>query len=166
MIGRPPGLDWVQTCVLKAACDVAIELWERRLTLDQVAGRLSALGISRDAIIDALEPLARCGYVYADDAPGIAEIVLHVTTRGLEEHCSRFVRGYGRISVDTLKLVCQDADADVVGLAVRSGQPELLVEHVLEIAASKGLVRLARTGHYITVREVSPQLRRWISGAA
>ena len=80
MVGRASGLDWVETCVLKAAGDVAIGLWERRLTLDQVAARLAVMGIARAAIVDALEPLGRCGYVYADDAPENPQIVLLVTT--------------------------------------------------------------------------------------
>jgi hypothetical protein len=167
MIGRPPGLDWVQTCVLKATCDVAMELWERRLTLDQVVERLAIVtSISRAQIVASLGPLCERGYLIADDAPGNPEIVVHLTRQGLAEYCARFVTGYGQIEVDILKLVCRDSGADVVELAHRSRQAELLVEHVLETAEGHGLLRLTRTGQYVVVRDVMPQLRRWVSGAA
>jgi hypothetical protein len=166
-IGRPPGLDWVQTCVLKAACDVAMSLWERRLTLGQVAVRLaSATRISHKQVEASLGPLCDAGYLFADDDPHNPEIVLHVTRNGLEAYCYRLVPEYGRISRDILRLVCREPGADVVELAHRSGQPELLVEHVLEIAEGHGLLRLARNGQYVVVQDVRPQLRRWISGAA
>ena len=42
---------------------------------------------------------------------------------------------------------------------------ELLMEHVLDVAAANGLLRISKHGHYITVRDVSVQLRRLISGA-
>ena len=66
------GLDWIQTYVLKAACDVAMGLWERRLTLDQVEGRLArATEISRRQIEASLDRLVACGYLVADEAVGI-----------------------------------------------------------------------------------------------
>jgi hypothetical protein len=122
--------------------------------------------ISRKQIEAALGPLCDRGYLIADEALGNPEIVIHLTRAGLEEYCYRFVQGYQRVSRDILTLVCQDAGADVVGLAYRSGHSELLVEHVLVIAEGHGLLRLGGTGQYIVVQEVRPQLRRWISGAA
>lgn len=166
-VGRATGLDWVATYVLKAAGDAAMALWDRRLTLDQVEERLVApTTISRRQIEGSLDRLVACGYLIADEAPGNPEIVVHVTRGGLEEYGYRFVPGYGRVSRDILSLVCQDAGADVVALAARSGHPELLVEHVLVIAEGHGLLRLGGTGQYVVVQEVRPQLRRWVSGAA
>jgi hypothetical protein len=137
------------------------------LTLDQVEERLIArTKITREQIEESLGSLCDRGYLIADDAPGNPEIVVHLTRGGLEEYCHRFVHGYRRIGPDILKLVCQDVAIDVVGLTNRSGQPELLVEHVLEVAEGHGLLRLAGTGQYVVVQEVRPQLRRWISGAA
>jgi hypothetical protein len=166
-VGRATGLDWVSTYVLKAAGDAAMALWDRRLTLDQVEERLAApTRLSRKQIEGALGPLVARGYLTADEAPGNPETVVQVLSKGLEEYCYRFVPGYARLSRDVLGLVCQDAGADVVGLAQRSGQAELLVEHVLVIAEGHGLLRLGGTGQYVVVQEVRPQLRRWISGAA
>jgi hypothetical protein len=167
MVGRATGLDWVETCVLRAAGDEALYLWDRRLSLGQVEARLArATQISRQKIEDALRALSDCGYLYADAAPGNPETLLQLMPKGLEEYCYRFVQAYGRISRDVLSLVCQDEGADVVELAHRSGQPELLVEHVLDVAEGRGLLRLDRIGHYVVVREVRPHLRRWVSGAA
>jgi hypothetical protein len=163
---RATGLDWVQTFVLKAVGDIAMEYWDRRLTVGHVAALLTALGIGRRQVESALDPLAALGYVFADDAPGNPEIVLLLTTKGLEEYCYRFVQRYGTIGPEILKLVCQDASRDVAELARLSGQPELLVEHVLDMAEGNGLLRLRKRGQYIVVEEVRPHLRRWLSGAA
>lgn len=166
-IGRSPGLDWVQTCVLKAAGDEAMYLWDRRLSLDQVAARLArATQISRRQIEAALQPLSACGYLYADDDPHNPEIVLHLTEKGLDEYCYRFVGAVDRIRQEIFRLVCQDVGIDVHEIAGRIGQPGLLVEHVLDVAQRMTLVRLSKQGQYIVVTAVMPQLRRLISGAA
>ena len=124
MIGRPPGLDWPQTFVLKAAGDVAMERWERRLTLDQVAHRLAVTTrIARRQIEAALGPLGAGDYLYADDAPENPEIVLTLTSKGLEEYCYRFVQGYGRVSLEVLAFVCRDPAPDVAELARLAGRP-------------------------------------------
>jgi hypothetical protein len=166
MLGRPAGLDWPQTFVLKAAGDLALELWERRLTLDQVEHRLAvSTRLSRSQIEASLDPLRERGYLYADDDPDNPEIVLALMPKGLEEYCQRFVQGYRGIGPAVLKILLQDPGLDVVGLAHRSGRPELLVEHVLDMAASQGLLRVKRTGDYaLVVTWISPQLRRWIAG--
>jgi hypothetical protein len=166
-LGRLPGLTWPQTFVVKAACDLAMELWERRLTLDDVAERLaSTTNISRQQIQQALEPLRDCGYLYADDAPGNSEVMLQLMPKGLDQYCDRLLPGYPRISREVLTIACQDVGVDVVELAHRVGQPELLVEHILEGAHDRGLLRLRKNGQYIVVEEVRPHLRRWLSGAA
>lgn len=166
-IGRVAGLDWISTYVLKAAGDAAMALWDRRLTLDQVDERLSAATrISRRKIEASLGPLCDHGYLSADDAPGNPQVVLHLTAKGLDAYCRQLVPGYGRIEHEILRQACQDVGVDVCEIARRTGRAELLVEYVLDMAAGKGLLRLARNGHYIVVKNVSPQLRRWVSGAA
>ena len=166
-VGRSPGLDWVQTCVLRAAGDEAMYLWDRRLTLDGVVVRLArATHISRQQVEDSLAALDAHGYLYADDDPHNPEIVLHVTEKGLEEYCYRFVGAFDRIRQDIFRLVCQDVGIDVHEIAGRVGQSGLLVEHILDVAQRVALLRLSKNGQYIVVTAVMPQLRRLISGAA
>lgn len=165
-LGRPPGLDWVQTFVLKAVGDVAMAYWDRRLTVGQVVVTLAGTGIERGEVESALDPLGTHGYVFVDDAPGNPEVMLLLTTKGLEAYCQTFVRDFRRIGPEILKLICQDVRRDVLELARLSEQPELLVEHVLEDAHARGLLRLRKRGHSIVVEEVRPHLRRWLSGAA
>jgi hypothetical protein len=165
-VSRPAGLDWVQTFVLKAVGDLAMECWDRRLTVGHVAVRLADTGIERRQVEDALDPLGALGYMFADDAPGNPEILLLLTAKGLEAYCQTFVRDFRRVGPEILKLVCQDQRRDLMELARLSGQPELLVEHVLDDAEGNGLLRLRKQGQYVTVEEVRPHLRRWLSGAA
>ena len=166
-MGPAPGLNWLQTYAFKAVGDEAMYLWERRLTLTQVAERLALLTpISRQQIEAALGPIERAGYVYADDAPGNPDIVLTLSAKGLDEYCHRFITGYGNVRLAILKLVCQDPGADVHEIAQRTGHPGLLVEHTLDVAQSMRLLRVTKHGQYITVSEIAPQLRRMVSGAA
>ena len=166
-IGCATGLDWVQTCVLKAAGDEAMYLWDRRLSLDQIEARLArATRISRKQIEASLQPLSAFGYLYADDAPGNPAIVLHLTEKGLDEYCYRFVGTLDRIRKDVFRLVCQDVGIDVHEIAGKTGQSSLLVEHILDVAQRMALLRLSKQGQYIVVTAVMPQLRRLISGAA
>jgi hypothetical protein len=166
-IGKLPGLDWQQTYVLKAAGDLAMELWDCRLTLTDVAERLALkTGIGRRQIEAALGPLSERGYLHADDAPGHPETLLLLMPKGLDEYCYRFVHGYGSARLDVLRLICQDIVCDVHELARRTGHAALLIEHILDGAQAERLLRLAKHGQYIRVTEVRPQLRRLVSGAA
>jgi hypothetical protein len=166
-VGRSPGLDWVQTCVLRAAGDEAMYLWDRRLTLDGVAARLAqATSISRKQIEDSLVALDAHGYLYADDDPHNPEIVLHLTEKGLDEYCYRFVGGVDSIRQEIFKLVCQEVGIDVHEIASKTAQSGLLVEYILDVAQRMALLRVSKQGQYIVVTAVMPQLRRLISGAA
>lgn len=165
-VSPPPGLTWPQTYVLKAVGDLAMAYWDRRLTVGHALVPLAGLGIGRRQVERALDPLAAHGYVFADDAPGNPEIVLLLTAKGLEAYCQTFVREYRRIGPEILRLVCQDIQRDVLELARLSGQPDLLVEHVLDDAHSRGYLRLKKQGQYIVVTWISSHLRRWLSGAA
>jgi hypothetical protein len=166
-IGKLPGLDWQQTYVLKATGDLAMELWECRLTLSDVAERLALkTGISRRQIEQALGPLSERGYLHADDAPGHPEIMLQLMPNGLDEYCYRFVRGYGSARLDVLRMICKDVGYDVHELARRTGHPALLIEHILDGAQAEGLLRVMKHGQYVRVTEIRPQLRRIVSGAA
>jgi hypothetical protein len=165
-LGLPPGLTRQQAFVLKAIGDVAMKLWDRRLPLYDVIERLARINIARQQVEKALGPLRDCGYVYADDAPGNSDVILHLMPEGLDQYCTRLVPDYRRISKEILTVACQDEGIDVVELAHRSGRDELLVEHVLEDARARGDLRLDRVGQYIVVKWISPQLRRWLSGAA
>jgi hypothetical protein len=165
-IGKPPGLTWPQTCVLKAACGFAMTHWDRRLTVNQIEEPLALLGITRAAILDALDALTTCGYLFVDDAPENFDVVLQVTSRCLDEYVYRFVPGHSAIVHRIRDLVCRVPQSNVIGLAEALGQPELLVEHVLDRDERAGLLRLARHGYSIVVKEVRPQLRRLAAGVA
>lgn len=165
-IGKLPGLTWPQTCVLKAVCDGAMTLWDRRLTVSQIEEPLALLGISRDAILDTLDALVACGYLFADDAPGNVDVVLQLTSKALDEYVYRFVPGHTAIVHRIRTLVCRMPHANAVGIAEALGQPDLLVEHVLMRDEQAGLLRLSVNGYSVVVREVKPQLRRLVSGVA
>ena len=166
-IGKLPGLDWPQTFVLRAAGDLAMELWETRLTLFDVQERLSLkTAIARRQIEAALGPLSEHGYLHADSAPGNPETMLLLMPKGLDEYIYRFVRGYGNARLDVLRLVSKDIGCDVHELSRRTGHPSLLIEHILDGAERQSLLRLSKRGQYITVTQIMPQLRREVAGAA
>lgn len=165
-IGKLPDLTWPQTCVLKAACDFAMTHWDRRLTVNQIEEPLASIGIGRDTIVGALDDLVECGYLFVDDAPENFDVVLQITTHCLDEYVYRFVSGHSAIVHRIRDLVCRVPQSNVIGIAEALGQPELLVEHILEHDAQAGLLRITRNGYAIVVREVKPQLRRLVSGVA
>lgn len=166
-IARVPGLDRIPTYVLKAVGDVVLMLGDRRLTLDQVEEWLAAATrISSRQVEASLGPLCDSGYLRADSAPGNPQTVLHLTPEGLDAYCRHLVPNYGRVERDVLQIACQEIGVDAYEISRRTGRAELLVEHVLSDAEGNGHLRLSRTGQYVVVKDVSPQLRRWISGAA
>jgi hypothetical protein len=161
-----PGLGWPHAHVLKAVGDLAMELWECRLTLADVVERLSLMTSYSHQQVDAtLDALAERGYLYADAAPGNPETMLHLMPKGLDEYCYRYVPGYSSARLDVLGLISRDIGCDIHELARRTGHPALLIEHILDGAHAEGLLRVVKHGQFIRVTEVRPQLRRLVAGA-
>ena len=165
-IGRIGSLTWTETCVLKAACDVALRIGEWRLSVDQIEDQLTMLGITRDRIEAALDPIFSAGYISLDDAPENSDVVVHILKAGFEAYAYTFLRDYGVIQHKVWSLVARGAGSDAYELASLADQPELLVDHILDRAQDAGLLRLSRRGYYTVVTEVRPQLRRLVSGIA
>ena len=165
-VGPIGALTWPQTYVLKAICDVALRVGDYRLTVGQVEDQLLMLGISRAEILTALDPIIAAGYIALDDGPEICDAVIQVMRPGLEAYAYTFVRDYGVIRHKVWGLAAGNDGRDAYELASLAGQPELLVEHILDIAQDAGLLRLARRGYHTVVAEVRPQLRRLVAGIA
>lgn len=158
-----PGFDRVDTRVLQAAGDLALEKNQRMLESKEVLDRVAPDGISEEAFLESLEILENKGYVkvHATLGPGILGMsAFSFTIAGLEEYVGAFVPGYSAVQehiIQSLANSHKNAPFDV-------DTTKLLNEQVLDILASKGLIRITKmTGPMTSVDHVSPELRRMLN---
>src|SRR4029079_2378966 len=107
-VGKVRGLDWPATYVLKAICDLALELGVRRLTTGDVEHRLPASESLRRSLMPTLDVLTTLGYVSVDDAPHNCYALVYLLSRGLEEYAQKFVPGYEAKRLDLGTLVARE----------------------------------------------------------
>jgi hypothetical protein len=157
-----PGFDRVDTRVLQAAGDLAVETNQRMLESKDVLDRLAPDGISEEAFLESLEILENKGYVevHATMGPGILGMkAFSFSIVGLEEYADAFVPEYGALQqhiIQSLANSQRNAPLDI-------DTTRLLNEHVLDILASNGFIRITKlTGPMTSVDHVSPELRRML----
>jgi TIR domain len=155
------GLDRVDTVVLRAAGDLAVETNQTLLDTREVLGRVAPDGVSEDALLDTLEILGNRGYLeitftLARGIEGMSSFSL--TDRGVEEYANAFVPDYGDLQ-DRIVRDLASSPRDRVHYVVDS----VLEEHVVDLEM-RGLVRTTKvTGEksgVTSVDWVNPELRR------
>lgn len=158
-----PGFDRLDTAVLQAAGDLAIETNRRMLGSKEVLDRVRNVGISEEAFLESLEVLENKGYVivHATIAPGIlGRSAFSLTIAGLEEYVDAFVPDYGDVQQGIIRTLANSEPNTAYG---DMDTTKLLNEHVLEMLASRGLIRITKmTGPMTYIDYVSPELRRML----
>jgi len=156
------GLDRVDTAVLRAAGDLAVEANQTLVDSGEVLERVAPDGVSEDALLDTLEILDNRGYLeiirtYAQGIEGMRSFIL--SDLGLEEYANAFIPDYG----DLQERIARDlasAPRDRVHYVVDS----VLEEHVIDLLEMRGLVRVTKMtgekGGVTSVDWVNPELRR------
>jgi hypothetical protein len=163
-----PGLTAVDTAVLKAACARTIRKGGAHVQTDEVLETLESLSIGREQVMESLELLARRHYIDAKKfAGGQNEIPLfRVTVHGFEQYARQYVEGYDRIVRDVGLEIVNRGATNNRQIAPAIGQPEVLVNHVLEVLRGRGLFDLtaaAAGGLLLYIRNVSPELKRLLA---
>jgi hypothetical protein len=158
-----PGFDRVDARVLQAAGDLAVETNQRMLESKDVLDRVAPDGISEEAFLESLEILENKGYVevHATMAADIrGKSAFSFTIVGLEEYAGAFLQEYSALQqhiIQSLANSQRNAPLDI-------DTTRLLNEHVLDILASNGLIRITKvTGPMTSVDHVSPELRRMLN---
>lgn len=161
-----PGLYSTDTRVLQLAGEVALEQNHQLIESEEVLRRGEPDGITEEGLLESLQVLEEHGYVdiHATMGPGISGMsAFSVTLNGLDEYVRAFVPDY---DATFERIVVQLVNASGSGssdraLATEIDTSRLIVEHVLDILAARGLIKVTKmSGPNTAVDYVSPQLGR------
>jgi hypothetical protein len=162
-----PGLYSTDTLVLRVAGEMVVESDGDLVRTVEIFPRLDADDVTEEAYIDSLQVLEEHGYVDVHRTMGSGlqgASSFTVTTLGLDTYATNFVPGYDDMERKVIvELVNTDHQSDRK-IASETGVPRVLVEHVFDVLASRGLVKVSKTtGPNSHASSVSPQLRRMLA---
>lgn len=174
-IGTPPayartkfetirGLTSLDSLVLRLACEEAIESDRPMLGTTQVLKRAQALDIRADQLAEALEILDRRGLVEGKSPSRNAAIsYFTITPYGFDEYGKAYLPGYeGLLTAVAAQLVNGD-QAGNEAIATAVNQPRIIVDYLLDVLSSKGLIRVTKfLGGTARVTHVSAELKRML----
>jgi hypothetical protein len=162
-----PGLYSTDTLVLRIAGDLALEFDGSLVRSLDILPRLVEEGMTAEAYLDSLGVLEEHGYldVHRTLGSGIeAASSFNITIGGLDLYAQTFIDEYdAMLTKVVVELVNGELRTDRQ-IATQTGVQRVLVEHVFDVLASRGLLKVSKTtGPNSHVFSVSPQLGRMLA---
>jgi hypothetical protein len=157
-----PDLDRVDSRVLQAAGDVALEANQTLVESKAVLERVAPDGVAENAFLESLEVLECRGYleVHTTFALGIEGMsAFSFTVLGFEIYADAFVPEYGQLQEQIIQSLTNSTRERPVDV----DSTQVLHEHVLDVLAARGLIRITKmSGPMTSVDWVNPELRRMV----
>ena len=165
-----PGLYSTDTLVLRVSGDSVLESDGSLVRSLEILPRLQAEGVTTEAYLDSLQVLEENAYidVHRTFGTGVeAASSFSVTNRGLDLYARTFIDGYDSLVTRVaVELVNSERRTDRQ-ISSETGVQRVLVEHVFDVLASRGLLKVSKTtGPNSHVFSVSPQLGRMLEDNA
>jgi TIR domain len=162
-----PGLYSTDTLMLRTAGEMSVESDSTLVNSREILTRLAGERLAEQAYLDSLDVLEEHWYIRVHRTLGAGldgASAFSLTTLGFDEYARNFIDGYDAMQTTVVaELVNTDRRADRQ-IAAETGIPRVLVEHILDVLESRGLVKVSKTtGPNSHVHHVSPQLGRMLA---
>jgi len=161
-----PGLDVVDSIVLKLSCEYADELKHHFVgDVDEVLARAKLLDISEDQFFESLEILNSRYYIKGGKVHDGTDRVRHfaITDFGLEQYARTYIENYRQL-VRTVGLELLNSDErDSTSIARKLQVSLLLVNHIVSSFKGRGWIKVVESnaGDFnYHVFQISPELKR------
>lgn len=164
MKGVLPGLNRVDTLVMKLLCEKAIATKTIALYTQDIQEETLQLNISQEELIDAVEMLMRMKYTKGTRVSNGAfrSVYNEITISGFDEYARTFIEDY----VPTVRAVASlivnaVPPPDNYELATSLAQPLLVIYFILRLFESKELIKLNMFySGVMNIFYISPELKR------
>jgi hypothetical protein len=154
-----PGLSTVDSLVLRAIGDEALQVGRDLIMPTNVEKRLEDHDVSGEALTDSLQVLENHHYIELHwSNAGI--IYMKATHYGFEQYAKAYIPNYQSIIYEIAHLILNTETATFSGISTAINQPEHLVEHILDSMENRKLVTLSKWMQDGRVQSASPELRR------
>jgi|694.fasta_scaffold66893_2 hypothetical protein len=178
-VGEPPefvreatgaidGMNSVDSLVLKRAAEYDLKNYSHIIEPENLFADLSTLGLTKQQILDSIEVLDAGGVLdvsrYIGGGPGRYGCHIRVTPLGFEKYCSAELDNYEQLKSQCAGLIVNEGVHDNQALADRTGAQLRLIEHLLDVFETNGLVSTSRyLGGNIAIHSVHAKFRRLLS---
>jgi hypothetical protein len=163
-----PGLDDVDTLILKICCEAQLkqESLSDILKPQTIFEQAEKMEIQQDEVLETLQVLDGRGYVKLTVSAERNLLALRPTNYGFGEYARTYMPDYdSAFRTVALDLVNNDRN-DSRHVVQTLGMPAVLVEHVLNEFETRGYIGMQTLGSgVIYIHTVSPELKRWLRGA-
>jgi TIR domain len=165
VVAALPGLNSVDTRVLQAAGDIAVQTDQQLVSSADVLAAVRIDGITEAALLESLQVLDERDLIelvqtIASGIEGMSAFT--ITLPGFEEYAGAFFEGYADLVTSVIEILVNSPEQTSEGaIAEDLGANRLLVEHILDSLALQGLIRTSKlSGPTTLVHRISPQLSR------
>ena len=169
-LGSPPkyvnhdflisGLEKIDSLVLKAICEDAIEQDSNIVMTENIVKKLSEMEISRESVMDSLEILVNDNYLNSNS---VRLRHMKITLFGMHEYMRACREDYDSVTLEIASLIVNEDAASAAVLKSKVQVEPFIVDHILDIFASNGYLTLAKTlGGHTRILTVNAKLKRFI----
>jgi serine/threonine protein kinase len=156
-IGGFYNLQDIDVAVLKRSCEIAIERgYLKHIDVRSLLAELESLGMTQQELFDSLEVLTDEGYIQPSKTIGGGLPIndFEITEFGFEQYANEYIPDYqSRVDAVIDEIIREKKEV--------YDKPYIIVEHILDHFASKGLLKLSkRMGGKVVIMHVSAQMRR------
>jgi hypothetical protein len=178
-VGEPPkfvrettssidGLSSVDALVLKRAAKYDLENNSHIVEPENIFADLNTLGLTKQQILDSIEVLDADGFFevsrYMGGGPDRYGCHIRVTPFGLQKYCMTELDNYEQLKEQCAGLIVNEGVQDNQSLAKRTGFQLRLIEHVLDVFESNGLISTSKyLGGNIAIHSVHAKFRRMLT---
>jgi TIR domain len=178
-VGSPPafvreatdgidGMASVDSLVLKRTAEYDLRTNSHIVEPENIFSDLDALGLTKQQILDSIEVLDSEGIFevsrYMGGGPDRFGCHVRVTPFGFETYCSTELDNYEQLKEQCAGLIVNEGVHDNQSLASKTGAQPRLIEHILDIFESNGLITISKyLGGNIAIHNVHAKFRRMLS---
>ncbi len=162
IIDRLPGLNEIDSLILKTACEIAIKKKYLTIGFEELNHCLKEFEIPNEEIHDSLVILAGRDYLKLSCVISGAILRLYISTYGFDEYLKIYLKNYDSLLKSIIFQILNTDLDDNRKLAENLQQPILIIGHLLKILNSRGLIKIGKNYNeeYIYVYYISPELKR------
>ncbi len=159
-----PGLTKIDSLILKLSCEEAIKIGYPHINAVTIYEQLKAYEIPENDFNETIEILDNRGHIEATRVLGGAIPHYSITTYGFDEYARVYVTDYNRIVKAVVFQIVNHNAKNSSSIATSVMQPDMIIDHILDVLASKGLIKLSKTiGGGVNIFNVSPELKRLVN---
>lgn len=156
-----PNLSKLDNVVFDLACSHIIDIGYNQISAVDLFQSMSTVGYSQEDYYDSLEILDSDGYIKTQKVLDGKIPFFSITTWGFDEYLRVKLDDYDSLINSVAFTIVNKKIMDSQTIIAELGQPQLIIDHILNVLNNKGLITLQKAiGGISFISQISPKLKR------